>query len=112
MRRRALLAASGASGSSWGQLFDFTIRSRAYSSNNCYTSAYEGMTWRDWVNSEFNKDIYGDKAGIVEWDTIEYISVLGNWGSQPYFVQTTRFDFVHPDDIIDPAADYNFDDEK
>ena len=58
MRRRLLLANSHGSG--WSEkTITFYIDSIAY-------TAYEGMTWGDWITSEFNVDaFYFDEQGRV-----------------------------------------------
>lgn len=58
MRRRLLLANSHGSG--WSEkTITFYVNSVAY-------TAFEGMTWGDWVTSEFNVDaFYLDEYGRV-----------------------------------------------
>lgn len=80
MRRRALLAASMQSG---GNLITFTI-------NNTEYQAEEGMTWGEWVDSEYNvinASIYMLSNGVG------YISVREQGGS-PYFLYDSNYDYV------------------
>ena len=60
MRRRLLLANSHGSG--WSEkTMTFYVDGIAY-------TAYEGMTWEDWITSEFNVDAFSlDELGRV-WD--------------------------------------------
>ena len=76
MRRRALLAASQPSGGGdWGEEITFYIDTKPL--GGLYTlTAREGMTWADWVNTDYNTmgivisydgvgDGYVDYMGLV-----------------------------------------------
>lgn len=55
MERRRLLLAQRKSG---GTEITFYIAVDFFASSYTPQNALEGMTWRDWVNSEYNKDGY------------------------------------------------------
>lgn len=56
MRRRALMASSKPSGGGFGEPFSFYIADKPFRPNYIEYTALEGMTWENWVNSEYNID--------------------------------------------------------
>lgn len=78
IRRRALLAASGASGGGgeWGEEITFYLDTLPF--GDYYTlTARDGMTWADWVESEYNTigvwfseyEVYWNYFGICDYWT-------------------------------------------
>jgi hypothetical protein len=86
MRRRLLLANSHGSG--WSEkTMTFYVNSVAY-------TAFEGMTWGDWIASEFNVDAFFlDMYGRVHDDTGKTVTTREN-------KQVVSSDYI--------MADYNY----
>lgn len=98
MRRRALLAASGASG---GDLIRFSIKSPNPDNPILNREAVRNMTWAEWVNSYYNlkyADI--DENGFYS----QYFEVI--YGiyichyEEGWDVAYPQGGYVRPDDII------------
>ena len=88
MRRRALLAASMQSGGGggWGDLITFKIAADMMGRNYITYNAYDGMTWYDWIKSEFNVDKYyiDDNDLIYSSLTIFPMNVINSSGGAVY----------------------------
>lgn len=88
MRRRLLLANS--QGGGWSEkTLAFYIDSIAY-------TAYEGMTWGDWITSEFNIDAFYIREDGQVWNTEGPI----------YYGNIVHGKLVHERDYI--IADYRY----
>ena len=85
-RRRALLAASMQGGG--GGLITFTVDGTEY-------QAEEGMTWGEWVDSEYNVDNYTSDS--------EYV-----FAPNGIFLVAIGGDTVVPTDVIIEEQEYNF----
>lgn len=86
MRRRALLAASAASG---GGLITFFVNDVEYQAEN-------GMTWEDWVNSEYNSGEFGididDSIGYGFGGMfIEWVGTNGGYVYAPDIIQENYY---------------------
>ena len=105
MRRRALLAASGASG---GDLIRFSIKSPNPTNPILNREAVRNMTWAEWVNSYYNlKYIDIEENG----ETFQYFeeSSYGIMHDEGWFVGYPQGGYVRPDDIIIENLVYNYD---
>ena len=96
LRRRALLAASQ-TGGRFGEPFSFYIANHWLRPNYIEYTALEGMTWENWVNSEYNIDnfictSFGDEIVIQNIDGLFVIY---------------RGSSVSPADIINANTQYD-----
>lgn len=68
----------------------------------------EGMTWREWVDSDYNTNIYEADGhsfkAVADDDTVLLIDENGN----EQFYITLEFGLIFPDDTIDPEVPYEF----
>ena len=66
----------------------------------------EGMTWREWVNSNYNTVRH--KPGICEYNGIEYIGTIAEgWGLIEYHSVQTHQN-VLPSDVIIEGTNYDY----
>lgn len=70
--------------------------------------AEEGMTWREWVDSDYNTNIYETYGhsfkAVVDYDVL----LLINENGEAWFCITFESDNVYPDDTIEPGIPYVF----
>lgn len=105
IRRRALLAASSASG---GDLIRFSIEGPNSENPILNREALRNMTWAEWVNSYYNLK-YADihENGLYD----QYFEVVGNYIAhydEAWLVVSPQGDYVRPDDIIIENLIYSY----
>ena len=114
-----MMMAASASKAGGGEpaLINFTIQSNRYPSQSWIATAQAGMTWREWVNTDWNLGYLGEGTYpyrvVAEYDGFTDLIVPKYFNTSYYalFLETYG-NWVFADDVIIADAVYKYKDEK